>query len=189
MIARIVIVVSMMMVSLAFSQSCPYLFSVPDFDVKMYTGGWYEIGTSRIVYSTFERNCFCVKANYSLQTDNAGVYVEVNNQCRRGSISNPVETLIGRAVQNDPINAPGQLTVNFPGSPPADNPNYYIIDIGPNDKYQHVLVGEPCRRALWILSRTNSITNDTYNALLNVATVNGFNLDRIMFRRTVQNGC
>jgi apolipoprotein D and lipocalin family protein len=55
--------------------------------------------------------------------------------------------------------------------------NYWIIDLDP--QYQWVVVSEPRREYLWILSRTPELPAATYQSLLDKLAANGFDLQRI----------
>jgi apolipoprotein D and lipocalin family protein len=46
-----------------------------------------------------------------------------------------------------------------------------------DENYQYVLVGAPTRKYLWILSRTSTLNDETYNMLVSKAKENGFNTD------------
>ena len=176
------------LVCVSFCQLCPDLASVPQVDLNKYIGKWYEIATSRIVYSTFERNCVCVNANYTIESDQNGVYVGVRNSCRKNTPSGPEDIALGRADILDP-SKPGELAVSF-GPVPATSPNYIIMTLGDESNYGYALVGEPCRRALWILSRDpTNFPDDLYNYLLDFAAKNGYNPSAIGFRKTLQEGC
>jgi apolipoprotein D and lipocalin family protein len=55
--------------------------------------------------------------------------------------------------------------------------NYWIIDLDP--QYQWVVISEPNREYLWILSRTPELPAATYQGLLDKLAANGFDLQRI----------
>jgi apolipoprotein D and lipocalin family protein len=55
--------------------------------------------------------------------------------------------------------------------------DYWIIDLDPN--YQWVVVSEPDRDYLWILSRTPQMLAATYQELLGRLHDRGFDLQRI----------
>eukprot|EP00999_Lentomonas_sp_LEN2_P000640 NODE_1637_length_786_cov_87.254932_g1588_i0.p1 GENE.NODE_1637_length_786_cov_87.254932_g1588_i0~~NODE_1637_length_786_cov_87.254932_g1588_i0.p1 ORF type:complete len:193 (-),score=36.44 NODE_1637_length_786_cov_87.254932_g1588_i0:120-698(-) len=166
---------------------CPHLDTVPDLDVTRYAGDWYEIGTSQSVYDTFERNCLCTQANYTLAADEMGTYVVVENRCRKFTTDGRISYIQGRADILD-ADKPGELAVTF-GPVPASSPNYYVMEVGSSPDYEYALVGEPCRRSLWILARQRTISQDLYNDLLDTATQNGYDIDEIAFRETPQEGC
>lgn len=175
--------------AVASAQRCSEpLSSVPYVELARYEGPWYEIGTSMFVYRTFERNCVCVKANYTILADESGAYVGVNNVCNKFTPDGRISDIDGRADILD-SSKPGELAVSF-GPEPATSPNYFIIELGPERDYGWVLVGEPCRRSLWILSRSPlNFPQETYDYLLDVARKNGFDPEAIGFRKTTQEGC
>jgi apolipoprotein D and lipocalin family protein len=55
--------------------------------------------------------------------------------------------------------------------------DYWIFELDPD--YQWVLVSEPKREYLWVLSRSPQMSANTYQALLNKLSAQGFDLKRL----------
>ena len=111
------------------SAKCPSVDVASPFDISQYLGIWYEISTSPINVDTFERNCYCTRANYTLESDGD---VSVKNSCNTGSITGPLQIANGTAIIPDP-SEPAKIKVSF-GGPYA--PYWVII----NDDYQNAVV-------------------------------------------------
>lgn len=134
-------------------------------DLTRYAGKWYEIAK---LPNSFQKNCDCATAQYSLK-DNG--QVEVLNTCVKpyGSIKDIKGTAKSVSDNND------KLKVSFF---PLIWGNYQILDLDEN--YQTVLVGEPSRKYLWILSRTEAISNSEYSRLISKAQSLGFPTENIV---------
>ena len=131
-------------------------------EVEKYMGTWYEIAR---LPNSFEKDMKCVTATYSLKKNGK---INVFNKGFK-TTKNKYSTAKGIAkIPNSEY--PGKLKVSF------FRPfwgNYYIIELDKN--YQYVLVGDPTRKYLWILSRTSTLNEATYNMLVNIAKKKGFN--------------
>jgi len=150
----------------------PELTVVDSVELDRYLGVWYEISSYP---AWFQRNCTAVSANYSLRDDGL---IKVVNSCRKGSLDGRLKQATGRAkVVDTETNA--KLKVSFFG--PFWG-NYWIIDLDPD--YQWAVVSEPKRKYLWILSRTRSMDDDTYEQILVRLTQKGYDPDGL--QRTVQ---
>jgi apolipoprotein D and lipocalin family protein len=128
---------------------------VEQVDVQRYMGKWYEIAR----YPNFFQGTDCAgtTAEYTLLEDGR---VQVVNRCFEGGLNGPEQTIEGTArVVDTETNA--KLKVNFFG--PFEG-NYWIIDLG--EDYQWAVVGDPTRTFLWILSRTPTMDETTYNDIL-----------------------
>ena len=123
----------------------PALEVVEHVDLERYLGTWYEIASYP---AWFQKNCTAVTADYSLRDDGL---IQVVNSCRKGSLDGKLKQTKGRAkVVDTETNA--KLKVSFFG--PFWGP-YWIIDLDP--EYQWVVVGDPKRKYLWVLSRTQQM--------------------------------
>ena len=57
-------------------------------------GTWYEVVSSPLVHLTFERNCFCTQATYTLRDDGK---IDVDNLSRKNSKTAPLAGGLGIA--------------------------------------------------------------------------------------------
>jgi len=138
------------------------LETVPSVDLERYQGRWYEIAA---LPQRFEAGCHCVYAEYKKHPDG---YVEVYNSCRKGGPEGKVKAVRGKAFPvagSDNSKLKVQFFWPFKG-------DYWILELAPD--YRHVLVGSPDRESLWILSRTPTLDEATYNHLVQQARTKGF---------------
>jgi apolipoprotein D and lipocalin family protein len=161
-----------LMAAAAWAQPAP-LATVPSVDVPRYMGTWYEIAKYP---NWFQKKCVSsTSATYSLQADGQ---VQVLNRCK--TAKGEWSEALGQARQIGRTNSP-RLQVRFAPSWLSFIPlvwgNYWIIDLDP--QYQWVVVSEPSREYLWILSRTPELPAATYQSLQGKLAANGFDLQRI----------
>lgn len=149
------------------------LVTVPSVDVPRYMGTWYEIAKYP---NWFQKKCASsTQATYSLQADGR---VQVLNRCKtdKGEWS---EALGAARQVGGPTSA--QLKVRFAPEWLSFIPmvwgDYWIIDLDP--QYQWVLVSEPKREYLWILSRTPQMPAATLQQLQSKLVALGFDLKRL----------
>ena len=149
------------------------LQTVPSVDVPRYMGTWYEIAKYP---NWFQKKCASsTQATYSLQANGR---VQVLNRCKtdKGEWSEA----LGAARQIGGPNS-AQLKVRFAPEWLSFIPmvwgDYWIIDLDP--QYQWVLVSEPRREYLWVLSRTPQMPAATYLQLQNKLVASGFDLNRL----------
>ena len=150
----------------------PPLETVAHVDLARYLGTWYEIASFP---QSFQRGCTATTATYSLRTDGD---IDVLNRCRKGSIDGEEKTALGRArVVDRPTNA--KLEVSFFRPFWGD---YWIIDLG--EDYSYAVVGHPGRDYLWILSRTPTMAEATYEVIVARVQAQGYETSRLV--RTLQ---
>lgn len=149
------------------------LQTVASVDVPRYMGTWHEIAKYP---NWFQKKCASsTQATYTLQ---ANGQVQVLNRCKtdKGEWSEA----LGAARQIGSPTSP-QLKVRFAPEWLSFIPlvwgDYWIIDLDPD--YQWVVVSEPQREYLWILSRTPQMPETTYQTLLAKLEKLGFDLKRI----------
>jgi apolipoprotein D and lipocalin family protein len=151
----------------------PPLQTVPSVDVPRYMGTWHEIAKYP---NWFQRKCASsTQATYSLQSNGR---VQVLNRCKTDK-GEWIDAQ-GEARQiGGPTSA--QLKVRFAPEWLSFIPlvwgDYWIIELDPD--YQWVVVSEPQREYLWILSRTPQMPAATYKSLLDKLQERGFDLKRI----------
>ena len=136
-------------------------------DIRNYMGVWFEIAH---LPTQFQKDCACSQAAYTLNT--AG-WVDVQNSCTLfdGSKTNANAKAYSRNAENT------KLEVYFQ---PQTAGNYWILDIDPY--YNWVVVGEPCRKMAWILSRTPALAKDNLSKRIDFLTGLGFDTSKLLFR-------
>ena len=150
----------------------PPLQTVAHVELSRYLGTWYEIASFP---QSFQRGCTFTTATYTLRDDGD---IDVLNFCRKGSIDGEEKSALGRArVVERSTNA--KLEVSFFRPFWGD---YWIIDLA--DDYTHAVVGHPGRDYLWILSRTPTMPEATYQGILTRLVAQGYETPRLV--RTLQ---
>ena len=164
-----VVLIGLGAATLAYAQTKP-LQTVDKVQLDRYLGVWYEIARKPMY---FENKCSRdITATYTL---NENGNVSVTNRCL--SKDGQLQQSIGEAfVQNAPFNT--KLKVSF--LPEAirwlsvARGDYWILKI--DDDYQTVLVGEPRRKYMWVLSRSAQPDQAVVNEYLEYAKSVGYNL-------------
>ncbi len=146
----------------------PPLQTVPRVDLRRYVGTWYEIAAFP---QRFQRGCTATTATYTLRADGD---VDVLNRCRKGSLDGEETSARGRArVVDRATNA--KLEVSFFRPFWGD---YWIIDLA--DDYSYAVVGHPGRDYLWILGRTPTMTEETYQGIVTRLQAQGYETSRLV---------
>jgi apolipoprotein D and lipocalin family protein len=141
---------------------------VEDVDLERYAGLWYEIARYP---NSFQGQCVGgTTAEYTLLGDNR---VEVVNRCLTSLPDGPVDTIVGTGRIPNP-DEPAKLKVSFFAFFEGD---YWIIEL--DEDYQWAVVSEPGRRLLWILSRTPSLDDATYQMILDRLEAKDFDLSQL----------
>ena len=155
------------------------LAAIPKLELSKYLGLWYEIARKPLY---FQRECQSdVTARYTI---NEYGNVAVDNRCNTND--GRVLRSLGEAfISNEPFNS--KLKVSFIPEAirwlPVARGDYWILKIDP--QYQMVLVGEPKRKYMWLLSRDPHPDEAKVNEFLRYAQTVGFNTKDII--RTKQN--
>jgi len=150
----------------------PALQTVAHVDLGRYLGTWYEIASFP---QSFQRGCTGTTATYALRDDGE---VDVVNRCRLGSLDGKEKVAHGRARLVDrTTNA--KLEVSF--FRPFWGP-YWIIDLAPD--YLYAVVGHPGRDYLWILSRTPTMSEATFQMIVTRLQAQRYETSRLV--RTLQ---
>ncbi|KAG0716249.1 Apolipoprotein D [Chionoecetes opilio] len=151
---------------------CPNITNKQDLEIGPYLGYWFELERFNII---FEFGMDCVHAIY---TDLGEGVVEVHNIART-LLGTPSE-IIGTAV----VKEPGVLTVEFSGYIPAE---YHVLDTDYTTfsaVYNCVQIGPERFQYAWILARSPSLDQDTYDHARAVFESNGIDLS--LFHSTYQ---
>ncbi len=146
----------------------PGVTVVSNFDAQHFLGTWYEI--ARLDHR-FERGLEKVTAHYS-SMDDGGIQV-VN----RGY--NPDREMwqqsVGKAYfTGDPHRA--AMKISFIG-PFYGGYNVIALD----REYRHALICGPDRSYLWILSRTPTLSPEMKQQMLDVASLQGFDVTKLIW--------
>jgi len=150
----------------------PPLETVAHVELARYLGTWYEIASFP---QSFQRGCTATTATYTLRDDGQ---LDVINRCRLGSPDGKAKEARGRARFVDRVTN-AKLDVSF--FRPFWGP-YWIIDLAQD--YSYAVVGHPGRDYLWILSRTPTMGDDTYQRILARLRAQRYETSRLV--RTVQ---
>jgi len=143
-------------------------------NLDQFLGLWYEIGNMK---QFFNRGCSCTTAEYSL-SDTPG-RITVNNSCER-LLFGDIE---GFAYAPD-INDFSKLKVSFPSFPGGEGDYWILYFDGVNGQ---MLVGNPDKDNLYILSKTSTISDNDYDGLLAIAEDMCFDISK--FSKTDQSDC
>lgn len=149
----------------------PPLETVDRVDLDRYVGTWYEIASFP---QWFQKDCTATTATYTRRSDGL---IDVLNACRDGATDGRLRTAHGRARVVASTSA--KLEVSFFRPFWGD---YWIIELGTD--YEYAVVGHPSRDYLWILSRTPSMPDTLYDAILRRLEAVGYDTARLA--RTVQ---
>ncbi|KXO87452.1 hypothetical protein AYK86_02030 [Acinetobacter venetianus] len=147
--------------------------AVDQIDIKQYAGKWYEIAHLPMY---FQRQCVSdTTAKYSLNANNT---IQVINSCRNKS--DQMDQSVGVAY---PDNAGmSKLKVSFMPKAlrwiPFTKGDYWVLRVDPN--YKVALVGGPSNKYLWLLSRTPTIDEATYQSYLETAKQQGYDLSELI---------
>ena len=127
---------------------------VPSVNIEKYMGTWYEIARYHNKFQ--DDSCVATQAQYSLRPDGN---VKVFNSCREGGIDGKEKSIEGKAWPVDKeTNAKLKVQFFWPFSG-----DYWIIQL--DKDYKYAVVGHPKRTFLWILSRTPSLDETTFNSI------------------------
>jgi len=145
---------------------------VSDFDVNQYMGHWYLFSSISSIVDFF---CVCTQTNYTLDPTNSSK-VNFDEYCNVHATWAPIVHSHSYA-EIDPVENAKWTNVNPVVGTLAVRADYYIIDVDSN--YQWALVGSRNRSNLYILTRTKSLSDDIYSAILAKAQSLGFDVSTV----------
>lgn len=162
----------------ASAQTGAALKSIPKLDPQRYSGRWHEIAKFP---NWFQRKCVSdTSADYSLMPEGG---LRVVNQCRLQN--GRMDQALGVARQVGGASS-ARLQVRFAPAWLSLLPfvwgDYWVVDL--DDSYELAAVSEPKREYLWILSRSPTVDEARYAALLGRLTAMGLDVSKL--ERTVQ---
>ena len=146
---------------------------VPHVDLDRYMGDWYVI--ANIPYFA-EKNCFDSVESYALRTDG-----RIDNwfTCRKKSFDAPMKRIANAVATVTDKQSNAVWSVRFFKIFAV---KYFILALDPD--YRWVAVGHPSRRYGWVMARTKTLDDQTYNAILDRLAEQGY--DRGKFQRVPQ---
>lgn len=161
--------------TLAYSKTNEPMKTVEKVELDKYLGVWYEVARKPLY---FQNKCASnVTAAYTL---NENGNVQVDNRCT-GKDGKQMRALGEAFVQNAPFNS--KLKVSFLPEVvrwlPVGRGDYWVLKL--DEDYQTVLVGEPRRKYLWVLSRTAQPDQAVVTEYLNYAKSLGYDLGDVIY--------
>lgn len=149
--------------------------AVSQVDLNKYVGQWHEVARKPLM---FQKDCaYNVTANYRL---NAKGNMDVDNRCYKAD-GTMKQSTAEAYVQNAPANS--KLKVSFLPKAirwiPVARGDYWVLKI--DQDYQTVLVGEPSKKYLWVLSRDPEPNKAVVDEYLNYAKSLGYDLSDLIY--------
>jgi apolipoprotein D and lipocalin family protein len=143
------------------------LSTVPSLDLKRYVGRWFEIARYP---NRFQKQCSGdTTATYTVLSDGK---IEVLNQCRKAD--GQMDVAKGKAKIADETSK-AKLRVTFFWPFYGD---YWVIGLDPG--YRWAVVGEPGRKYLWILSRTEQMNASDYDQAIGIIRQKGYDPSKLI---------
>lgn len=141
--------------------------TAPHVDLSRYGGRWYTIAS---LPAWFERGCAGSTTDYTLLQDGQ---LKIVNACHKGSLDGPVKKFEGKAWVVDHASN-SKLKVKFGWFITSD---FWIFDVSPD--YSRAIIGTPNGGYMWILSRTPTMDDATYQHMLAKAADKGLDTTRL----------
>ncbi|CAA6801157.1 MAG: Outer membrane lipoprotein Blc [uncultured Sulfurovum sp.] len=139
--------------------------TVEKVELEKYLGTWHEIARYE---HFFEKGCSNVNATYSMRDDGK---IHIQNRCDK---EGKMTEAIGKAYPVDENNS--KLKVSFFGPFYGD---YWILML--DEDYKYVVIGEPSREYLWILSRTQKMEQKTLDMILEKLPILGYAIEPLIW--------
>jgi apolipoprotein D and lipocalin family protein len=141
--------------------------TVPHVDLPRYMGDWYVI--AEIPYFA-EKDCVDSIESYALRPDG-----DIDNwfTCRKKSFEAPMKRLVTTKARVVDKSTNASWRVRFFK---ILSVQYLILDLDPN--YQWVMVGHPSRRYGWIMARSKTLPDSTYEAILGRTRQQGYDPEK-----------
>jgi apolipoprotein D and lipocalin family protein len=161
----------------AASQTSAAVTPLPQLDVPGYMGTWYQVAWFP---NRFQQQCVSdTTAHYARRPDGN---ITVTNRCRLADGRSDEAQGLARpkdAVVNGDNLQPARLEVSFLPAALRWLPiwgSYWVLQRADNGRY--VVVGEPKREYLWVLSRTPVLSADDETAIRSRLVQQGWDLAR-----------
>ena len=144
------------------------LKTVDHVDLPRFMGGWYVIGTIPWIV---EKNNVGTMDIYKMRPDGR---IGITYAFHKKDLSAKRQEMhaIG-TVLNKKTNARWGVQFIWPFKAP-----YLVIDLAPD--YSSTTIGYPSRDLIWIMARTPTLSESTYQSLLQKASSQGYDIKRIV---------
>ena len=130
-------------------------------------GDWYVIGN---IPTFLEKDAYNTKESYKLAEDGT---IPTTFTFNKGGFDGPLKTMHPKGfVDNKESNAEWRMQFLWPFK--AD---YLITYL--SDDYQTTIIGVPDRKYAWIMARTKTLPDDTYQELVAELRRQGHDLSRL----------
>ncbi|MDY7546064.1 lipocalin family protein [Glaciimonas sp. CA11.2] len=151
--------------------------AVPSIDLNRYAGKWYEIARFP---NRFQKSCAGnVTAEYRTRVDGR---IDVINRCQKNDGSVDEAIGVARLADSSGSATNSKLKVRFAPAWLSWLPfvwgDYWVLDLAPD--YSYAVVGEPGRNYLWILSRSPSLPESSYQAAIQKVARQGFDVSQLV---------
>jgi len=141
-------------------------------DLNKYYGVWYEQLRMTKFFGYKDR---CCTAEYHPLADNK---ISVSNMCSSGEGGNA--TAYAQNGNNATLSVDFDLKNFFSVFAKG---NYYVLYLEEGEKqYETVMVGEPCRSLLWILTRSEKVDPAKVQAAIKLAESQGYDTSSAIYR-------
>lgn len=158
-----------MLLILLLLSGCSKDFNTVDrVELDRFMGDWYVIA---ILPNPIEKNAVNGIESYALNDDGS---IAVTYKYRKGTPDGKEKVLRPKGkVYNKVSNAEWRIQLFKPFWS-----KYLIVYL--DEDYLYTAIGVPSRKFLWIMSRTPSVPQDTYNVIIDKLKAEGYNTNKII---------
>lgn len=127
--------------------------------IESFMGRWYQMFSSLIPASTYEKDLVCVGADYTIVNS---TLFQVNNFGLYKSPSGPKKSMMGEANLMDE-SEPGKWQITLEGT--SNIGEFWITHLGPlrNNFYDYCIISDSKGLNMFVLSRDPSYFKENYN--------------------------
>lgn len=136
-------------------------------DINRFMGEWYVIGNIPVF---IEKDAYNAKETYELATDGT---IPTTFSFNKGSFDGPLKTYHPKAFIKDP-EANAKWGMQFLWPIKADFLITYLAD-----DYQTTIIGVPSRKYAWIMARTKTLPDVTYEKLVSELRRQGHDISKL----------
>jgi apolipoprotein D and lipocalin family protein len=160
---RLIVIAALVSLSWGCTSMKAPLRTVPQVSLPRYMGDWYVI--ANIPYFA-EKKCVDPIESYALRADG-----KIDNwfQCRKKSFDAPLERKANAIATVEDKASNATWSVKFLH---FISVKYLILELDPG--YQWVAVGHPSRRYGWIMARSKTLNESTYQSILHSLSEQGY---------------